>query len=699
FIPIKKSTYCPPVERDPKKRRVKPIDTKLLQMNLGELDDSSDDSDYQVPEQEDVRKMMRLLSATVVACLCMKVVSCYGIQDAESVVSTGSSSSTEPWFCDACRGGNCKPTCELCPNSGGIFKETDVGKWVHLVCALYIPGVAFGDVDKLSPACTLCEDERFSRCGVCISCDAGMCRNYFHVTCAQREGLLSEASPEEDIADPFFAYCKMHADKMIVRGKRRNWLALQSQVKLFNERGHLDQDEKARIERKLQHHRAKFQATHARKSPPWVPTQKMPRLLTSSPSACRRLIKKAELLGINSRTLQVSHSTSDSMVDIRRKWHVPPAFTMEFVGYYLDRGDRMVSMQARLDELLTQNSKLQEEEHKLRNKFEHLNSENEQLKKANSELREGSLKLYKMLGEMGTKTFTTPKILKPKESPPKLHNKHGRKLSSDAAMTLNRCGICKKTQDQHLLARCDTCQLHYHLGCLDPPLTRMPKKTKQQGWQCSECDKTDTEEMEEEVDPSAPRKLREHIKEPVKFTPPSISPVLKKGSNKVMRLTEGFKFKQRTLSLEVKKGMKRRLSDIAGSGSDIQQTPEVTDIGKIASQTVTVDVEKVDEEALSKAMKSTLIKKFQKVIRNKDLRTECSKCKKCGTNANLVRLCDECSLCFHFLCLSPPVKKNPKQRGYDWHCENCDPTDKEEEENEIEMPTSPAPKKKKKKFS
>lgn len=32
---------------------------------------------------------------------------------------------------------------------------------------------------------------------MCISCDAGMCRSYFHVTCAQREGLLSEAAAEE----------------------------------------------------------------------------------------------------------------------------------------------------------------------------------------------------------------------------------------------------------------------------------------------------------------------------------------------------------------------------------------------------------------------------------------------------------------------------------------------------------------------
>lgn len=50
------------------------------------------------------------------------------------------------------------------------------------------------------------------------------------------------------------------------------------------------------------------------------------------------------------------------------------------------------------------------------------------------------------------------------------------------------CGICKRVNDQHLLAKCDTCHLHYHLGCLNPPLLRHPKKSKIYGWQCSECD-------------------------------------------------------------------------------------------------------------------------------------------------------------------------------------------------------------------
>jgi phosphoribulokinase len=39
----------------------------------------------------------------------------------------------------------------------------------------------------------------------------------------------------QDIADPFFAYCKQHADKSIVRLKRRNWLAMQSRIKTFED--------------------------------------------------------------------------------------------------------------------------------------------------------------------------------------------------------------------------------------------------------------------------------------------------------------------------------------------------------------------------------------------------------------------------------------------------------------------------------
>ncbi|XP_018797769.1 PREDICTED: transcription initiation factor TFIID subunit 3 isoform X2 [Bactrocera latifrons] len=83
--------------------------------------------------------------------------------------------------------------------------------------------------------------------------------------------------------------------------------------------------------------------------------------------------------------------------------------------------------------------------------------------------------------------------------------------SAPSTPTLNvqtfECGICKRTTDQHLLAKCDTCKLHYHLSCLNPPLTRHPKKSKLYGWQCSECDKS--EDSEDVADmPKGPRKSR-----------------------------------------------------------------------------------------------------------------------------------------------------------------------------------------------
>jgi hypothetical protein len=82
---------------------------------------------------------------------------CYGVQgdenhdqDNTSVHSVISFESTEPWFCEPCKRSVRNPYCELCPNTGGIFKETDAGRWVHMVCALYTQGVTFNDVPSLT---------------------------------------------------------------------------------------------------------------------------------------------------------------------------------------------------------------------------------------------------------------------------------------------------------------------------------------------------------------------------------------------------------------------------------------------------------------------------------------------------------------------------------------------------------------------
>lgn len=214
---------------------------------------------------------------------------CYGIIDSASVSSTVSSCTTEPWFCEACKANKVDPVCELCPNYGGIFKETDVGKWVHLVCALYVPGVAFGEVDQLSMVtlfempyskwgakiCSLCDDGRYARSGVCIGCDAGMCKTYFHVTCAQAAGLLSETHSEEaDHADPFYAHCKIHSDKTLIKRRKRNYntLRIQMNYKTLQEKlkdGKCVSPGQQRVERKLKKHRHKYVFNKSIKNEPW----------------------------------------------------------------------------------------------------------------------------------------------------------------------------------------------------------------------------------------------------------------------------------------------------------------------------------------------------------------------------------------------------------------------------------------------
>ncbi|XP_068140120.1 PHD finger protein 14 isoform X1 [Drosophila tropicalis] len=506
---------------------------------------------------------------------------CYGVSDNVSISSTNSTCSTEPWFCEACRAGVTEPDCELCPNRGGIYKETDVGKWVHLICALYVPGVAFGEVEQLSSVtlfemqyskwgakvCSLCENSLFARTGVCIGCDAGMCKTYFHVTCAQEAGFLIEAHHEDDAADPFYAHCKVHSEKEMIKKRRRNYhtlrLNMMQKARDKEEESLIDQPNpaQARIQRKLQKIQSKY-SQHKRMKPlPWVPTQKMSRLLTTSASACRRLLAKAETMSVDVHYLEQREAHINALTDIRKKWHIAPAFNVEFTAYYMDRLKRMEDFRQQQQKLIVHNATLSKDQDLLRAQYDSALEE----RKAEKSQRDSLFSSIKLLhGELSqilpslslptnleliarppvkeeeqVEVFTpTPPPPAPPQRPisvptaaalkmgvgfPLLGHlgPPGTRLLSTHASAATKtptpptiapsvsCGICKRQNDQHLLVKCDTCNLHYHLGCLNPPLTRPPKKSKQYGWQCSECcDKSDGSDALTEIISSGPRKSR-----------------------------------------------------------------------------------------------------------------------------------------------------------------------------------------------
>ncbi|XP_051992763.1 PHD finger protein 14 isoform X1 [Xyrauchen texanus] len=588
---------------------------------------------------------------------------CYGVDgESDSIMSSASENSTEPWFCDACKNG-VTPSCELCPSQDGIFKETDAGRWVHVVCALYVPGVAFGDIDKLRPVtltemnyskygakeCSLCEDARFARTGVCISCDAGMCRSFFHVTCAQREGLLSEAAAEEDIADPFFAYCKQHADRFDRKWKRKNYLALQSycKVSLREREKQVTPEAQARINTRLQQYRAKAELSRNTRPQAWVPREKLPRPLTSSASAIRKLMRKAELMGISTDIFPVDTSDTSASMDGRRK-HKQPALTADFVNYYLERNMRMIQIQDNIVEQKNLKDNLESEQEKLHMDYNKLCESLEDLQNINGQLRTEGQAIWSMMGGILGQKLNSPSVLKaPKERKPSKKEGESPGKSSNLPAVLYSCGICKKNQDQHLLLLCDTCKLHYHLGCLDPPLTRMPKKTKNSYWQCSECDQASSDEADIAMEtlPDGTKRSRRQIKGPIKFIPQEMSPEPKK------LLLRGTRTR----------GQKRKRTSIC-------------------------EEEKIEEPSARerRQRQSTM----QKKPKADDMRTECATCKGPGDNENLVR-CDECLLCYHFGCLDPPLKKSPKKTGYGWICQECDTSSSKEEEElrEVEEDT------------
>ncbi|XP_077978003.1 protein AF-10-like [Glandiceps talaboti] len=155
---------------------------------------------------------------------------CYGIV----TVPTG------PWFCRKCESQEraARVRCELCPHREGALKRTDNGGWAHVVCALYIPEVRFGNVTTMEPIllsmvpherynklCYICEHqhrESKASTGACMTCNKNGCRQSFHVTCAQMQGLLCEEAGQFTDNVKYCGYCEYHYNKLV--RNRDKWI-------------------------------------------------------------------------------------------------------------------------------------------------------------------------------------------------------------------------------------------------------------------------------------------------------------------------------------------------------------------------------------------------------------------------------------------------------------------------------------------
>ncbi|CAL8371358.1 unnamed protein product, partial [Boreogadus saida] len=314
------------------------------------------------------------------------------------------------------------------------------------------------------------------------------------------------------------------------------------------------------------------------------------------------------------------------------------------------RNMRMIQIQDNISEQKSLKDKLESEQEKLHVEYNKLCESLEELLNVNGELRSQGQTVWTLLGNILGQKLNAPAILKaPKERKPNKKEGGGAPgKSSSLPAILYSCGICKKNQDQHLLLLCDTCKLYYHLGCLEPPLTRMPKKTKNSYWQCSECDQASSDEADIAMEtlPDGTKRSRRQIKGPIKFIPQEMSPEPKKH--------------QRT------RGQKRKRPPMCEDRDDKIEEPAPRERRQRQRQSALQKRQQQQQQQPPKA---------------EETRTECTTCQGPGDNDNLVR-CDECLLCYHFGCLDPPLKKSPKQTGYGWICQECDNSSSREEEDE-----------------
>ncbi|CAI5448974.1 unnamed protein product [Caenorhabditis angaria] len=136
------------------------------------------------------------------------------------------------WLCRKCKLSPSLPvSCCLCPNEYGAFKPTSDGRWAHVVCAIWLNEVHFGNAVFLEPIEGVNETLRVRktlRClycrlkkGACIQCSSRMCIKAFHVTCAQKLGLVMKIeTAQEDDGDgedfdvKRFVYCQRHSENL-----------------------------------------------------------------------------------------------------------------------------------------------------------------------------------------------------------------------------------------------------------------------------------------------------------------------------------------------------------------------------------------------------------------------------------------------------------------------------------------------------
>eukprot|EP00038_Savillea_parva_P011088 m.195001 g.195001 ORF g.195001 m.195001 type:complete len:615 (-) comp19359_c0_seq1:66-1910(-) len=157
--------------------------------------------------------------------------SCYGVPPSELA------SSSQKWYCKRCEPHSTirstKVKCFACPQKAGALKFVADEQFTHVVCALWLDGVSFGNEETMQPvkidrkalpmsglACYICHEANKGKdvvtMGYTQKCHADGCDRRMHVTCAQDNGLLhvplADGILDRSQKDDMVLYCATHKE-------------------------------------------------------------------------------------------------------------------------------------------------------------------------------------------------------------------------------------------------------------------------------------------------------------------------------------------------------------------------------------------------------------------------------------------------------------------------------------------------------
>ncbi|UJR34254.1 hypothetical protein I4U23_021658 [Adineta vaga] len=421
--------------------------------------------------------------------------SCYNADTLDDR-SSDSSSPSEYWFCTPCLARVDDPICALCPNRDrcNAFWPTLESSWIHVICAVGIPGVLYYDELYYTPVdlsnissqkfgnkqCHICE----TRSGVTVSCDAGLCPNAFHLSCANKNGLLQIRGELSKIECEL--YCVTHqSSSNTYKTVQRNYTICEVQQKQLDHRDQLNDDIRQML--------STYWTIYKKRSETFPrlpkPTKThVARSLMVDPVALKNFFDKAQ------------HLRPDQSTTLPNNHDLTSTDTNALLAFTTNE-EELTQLRERIGEAEKNLVQLES------------SSIDKQLKEEHKKLETELKKEYETLASLTERYNQFIDIFKVYNCQLKDETTNI-KLSSTITTETESCSVCKQKDQSNQMIKCCQCNLAFHGDCLKPPmptktLALMLSATKKYEWQCASCVNAQQEELDQRnVNVDEPRQIR-----------------------------------------------------------------------------------------------------------------------------------------------------------------------------------------------